>query len=75
MTIVARPFLLDFADAFLDRSPDFSEDVLTQWEQDKQEIFGRKWLAVTEVLAVLQAYGIHLLDLNPANIAFGEPSD
>jgi len=75
MTIVPRPFLLDFADAFLDRPPDFSEDVLTQWEQDKQEIFGKKWPAVTEVLAAIRVFGIHLLDINPANIAFGEPSD
>lgn len=72
MTIVPQPFLLDFADAFLDQPPDFSDDVLFQWEQDKQEIFGKKWPTVTEVLAALRAYGIHLLDINPGNIAFGE---
>lgn len=75
MTIVPQPFLLDFADAFLDEPPDFSDDVLSQWEQDKQEIFGKKWQAVTEVLAALRAYGIHLLDINPANITLGERSD
>jgi len=75
MTIVPQPFLLDFADAFLNRPPAFSEDVLSQWEQDKQEIFGKKWPTVTEVLAALRVYGIHLLDVNPANIAFGEHSD
>jgi hypothetical protein len=75
MTIVPQPFLLDFADAFLDQPPDFSEDVLSQWEQDKQEIFGKKWPIVIEVLTALRAYGIHLLDINSANIAFGEPSD
>jgi hypothetical protein len=75
MTIVPQPFLLDFADAFLDQLPDFSDDVLSQWEQDKQEIFGRRWPTVTQVLAALRAYGIHLLDINPANIAFGERSE
>lgn len=75
MTIVPQPFLLDFADAFLDQPPDFSDDVLSQWEQDKQEIFGKKWTTVTEVLAALRTYGIYLLDINPANIAFGERSE
>src|SRR5947209_7799465 len=46
MTIVRRPFLLDFADARLDQAPDFSDDVLQQWEKDKQEIFGEKWAEV-----------------------------
>jgi len=75
MTIVPQPFLLDFADALLDQPPDFSDDVLSQWEQDKQEIFGKRWPVVIEVLAVLRVYGIHLLDINPANIAFGERPD
>ena len=72
MTIVRQPFLLDFADALLDRAPDFSDDVLRQWKEAKEEIFGEKWPEVTQVLAALRAYGIHLLDINPANIAFGE---
>jgi hypothetical protein len=74
MTIVPQPFLLDFADALLDQAPDFSDDVLRQWEKDKEEIFGKKWPEVIQVLAALRAYGIHLLDINPANIAFGERS-
>ena len=41
---------------------------------DKEEMFGEKWPRVTEVLTALRAYGIHLLDINPANIAFGERS-
>ncbi len=70
MTIIPKPFLLDFADALLDRTPDFNEDVLQQWEKDKEEIFGEKWPEVTDVLTALRAYGIYLLDINPANIAF-----
>jgi len=66
--------LLDFADALLDQAPDFSDDVLRQWEKDKEEIFGEKWPVVTQVLAALRGYGIHLLDINPANIAFAERS-
>ena len=72
MTIVRSPFLLDFADALLDEAPDFSEDVLRQWEEDKAEIFDEKWPEVTRVLTALQAFGIHLRDINPRNICFPE---
>jgi hypothetical protein len=72
MTIVRSPFLLDFADALLDEAPDFSEDVLRQWEEDKAEIFGEKWPEVTRILAALQAFGVYLLDINPGNISFPE---
>ena len=72
MTIVRSPFLLDFADARLDEPPDFSEDILRQWEEDKAEIFGERWPIVSEVLAALRVHGIHLLDINPANISFPE---
>jgi len=72
MTIVRPPFLLDFADARLDEAPDFSEDVLRQWEEEKAEIFGEKWSDVTRILAALQAFGIYLLDINPGNISFPE---
>ena len=72
MTIVRSPFLLDFADALLDEAPDFSEDVLRQWEEDKAEIFGERWAEVTRVLAALQAFDVYLLDINPRNISFPE---
>jgi len=72
MTIVRSPFLLDFADALLDEAPDFSEDVLRQWEEDKTEIFGERWPEVTRILAALQAFGVYLLDINPGNISFPE---
>lgn len=72
MTIVPRPFVLDFAGAFLDRPPEFSEDVFRQWENDKQEIFGERWTQVKDVLAAIRVYGIHMLDINPGNIAFRE---
>ena len=74
MTIVRKPFLLDFADALLDQTPDFSEDVLQQWEEDRAEIFGERWQEVTQVLAALRACGIYLLDINPGNISFPEDS-
>lgn len=39
MTIVSPPYLLDFAGAWLDQPPDFSEDVLDEWEKNKAERF------------------------------------
>ena len=72
MTIVRSPFLLDFADALLDEAPDFSEDVLRQWEEDKAEIFGERWPEVSRILAALQAFDVYLLDINPRNISFPE---
>jgi len=72
MTIVRSPFLLDFADARLDEAPDFSEDVLRQWEDEKAEIFGKRWSEVTCVLAALRAFDVYLLDINPRNISFPE---
>jgi serine/threonine protein kinase len=72
MTIVRPPFLLDFADARLDEPPEFSEDVLRLWEEDKAEIFGDKWPEVTRILAALHALDIYLLDINPGNISFPE---
>jgi hypothetical protein len=72
MTIVRPPFLLDFADALLDEAPDFSEDVLRQWEEERAEIFGERWPEVTRILAALQAFDVYLLDINPRNISFPE---
>src|SRR6266566_3614580 len=43
MTIVKRPFVLDFAGAYLDARPEFPEGVLTDWEADKREQFEERW--------------------------------
>lgn len=42
MTIVVRPFVLDFAGAWLDSPPKFSQDVWEFWEREKREQFGNK---------------------------------
>ncbi len=73
MTVVTPPFLLDFASAYLDSPPDFSDEVLEAWEEEKREQFGSRWDDVQLVLAFLRGhYGIYLLDVNPGNITFGE---
>jgi hypothetical protein len=73
MTIVEPPFLLDFASAYLDWPPDFPPEVLEQWEQEKEEQFGRNWPRVRIILEVLKAqFDIYLFDVNPGNITFDE---
>jgi hypothetical protein len=72
MTIVTRPFVLDFASAYLDRRPDFAEEIWTQWETEKREQFGERWTKVRAVLAALEEIGIYLTDVTPGNVAFAD---
>jgi hypothetical protein len=72
VTVVSRPFVLDFAGAFLDRAPDFSEEVLADWEAEKEDQFGTRWREVQAILRALASYGIHLIDVSPSNVALGE---
>ncbi len=68
MTAVTPPYVLDFAGAYLDRPPDFSEEVMAEWEADKQDQFGDAWSEVQRILWTLEANGIYLLDgRNQAN--------
>ena len=71
MTIVRRPFLLDFASAYLDWPPDFSPEVLKEWSQRKAGEFGQYWPRVQLILAFLgDQYGVFLTDIHRGNIAF-----
>ena len=70
MTIVKRPFVLDFAGAYLDSRPDFPADVWADWEADLREKFDTRWPTVQAVLGAFEELGIYLLDVSPSNIAF-----
>jgi len=70
MTVVARPFVLDFAGAYLDQAPEFPAGVMEDWEADKREQFGPRWVIVESILQTLRSYGVHLLDIHSNNIAF-----
>jgi hypothetical protein len=37
MTIVSRPFVLDFAGAYLDSPPEFSAEIWSEWEAEKRD--------------------------------------
>jgi len=70
MTIVARPFVLDFAGAFLGAPPDFSDEIWADWEAEKQEQFGPRWPTVQTIMASLRFIDIYMVDVSPSNIAF-----
>jgi|SRR5882724_4901563 len=70
MSIVTRPFVLDFAGAYLDAPPDFSDEVWAEWESGKREQFDARWPKVQEILAALEELDIYMVDVSPSNIAF-----
>ena len=70
MTIVERPFVLDFAGAHLDARPAFSEEIWADWEADKREKFEDRWPEVRRILDAFEELGVHLLDVSPSNITF-----
>ncbi|HEY5909005.1 MAG TPA: hypothetical protein VJA21_00220 [Verrucomicrobiae bacterium] len=73
MTIVVRPFVLDFAGARLDAPPSFSDETWAEWEAEKREQFGARWETVRAVMDVFEALHIYLVDVSPGNIGFREP--
>lgn len=66
--IVKPPFVLDFAGAYLDRRPDFPDDVYAEWQAEKAEQFGDDWPLVQTIMATLAGIGIYLADVKPGNI-------
>jgi hypothetical protein len=71
MSIVERPFLLDFGAARLDSAPDFPPEVLETWEQEKIEQFGDNWPHAAAIIDWMRRnMGIYLLDIHPGNIGF-----
>lgn len=72
ITFVTPPFLLDFGKAYLDFPPDFSAEVLADWEQERSSLFEvGQWAAVQSLLSQLAAIGVYYYDAKPGNISFG----
>ena len=69
MTIVTRPFVLDFAGAYLDVPPAYSPEMIEEWEREKAELFEDDWPKIKAIRAAFRAFGIYLTDLTPNNIA------
>jgi hypothetical protein len=74
MTIVQRPFVLDFAGAKLPHEiPDFGEDIMEEHFEHLRELFGDRWTNALEVAEMFRiATGFTLLDIHPGNIGFDD---
>jgi len=72
MTIVERPFVLDFAQTFLDFPPDFTDEVWEERIHTWSELYGDDWPMVRRLLHDLENFEIYYLDVHRQNIA---PSD
>jgi hypothetical protein len=72
MSIVTPPYVLDFAGAYLDEPPDFSEEALAEWDAEKREQFGSRWPKVQAVVRDLETHGVYVVDVNPGNVRVAE---
>lgn len=72
MQVVASPFVLDFASAYLDERPPYTEEQWDEWQTEKAEQFEDRWETVQTLMAVFRRYGIHLADVKPGNIMFAD---
>jgi len=66
LSLVAPPFVLDFAAASLSKAP--SEMALPEWLAEKQRMFGRDWPDVQRRLDGWRLDGIHFPDVHLGNI-------
>jgi hypothetical protein len=66
MTVVMRPFVLDFAGAYLDFPPEFPDATWAEWEIEKREQFGPRWTMVQAIMGALEELDIHMVDVSPA---------
>ena len=70
MTMVKPPFVLDFAGAYLDFAPEFSDEIWEEWERKNEEQFGSDWPMAQSILGALRDFGIHMHDPSPSNVRF-----
>jgi len=70
MTIVTRPYVLDFAGAYLDEPPEFPPEVMEERLAHWADVFEDRWPAVQRIMSQFRRHGVYLLDPSPKNIAF-----
>jgi len=74
MSIVQRPFILDFAGAKKSHEvPDFEPLTLQEHYEHLQDLFGPRWADALHVAEMFRiATGFTLLDIHPGHIAFSD---
>jgi hypothetical protein len=68
MEIVRPPFVVDFAGAYLDHPPPFSDEEWQEWETERIELFGDDWDQVKLVMASFRRIKVYLNDVKPGNV-------
>ena len=69
MTLVEPPFLLDFAQASIDKPFEFAEQEEDAWWAEKRSDFGDQFERARDIFyALQQASGIYYYDLAPRNL-------
>jgi hypothetical protein len=74
MSVVQRPFVLDFAGAKLPYEvPDFGDEIMAEHHAHLRELFDDRWTEALHVAEMFRlATGYMLLDIHPGNIAFAD---
>jgi len=74
MTLVRRPFLLDFAGAKLRTRFRISSSIVVDEHMERmREMFEERWADALHVVEMFRrATGYVLLDIHPGNVAFEE---
>lgn len=72
MSIVQKPYLLDFGKVYIDRSPPYYNDkqLIANWHAEVRDLFEEQAPKVHSVLYRLRKLGIYYVDPKPANIRF-----
>ena len=68
MTVVFAPCILDFAKSYVDYPPEFSDEVLSDWQREAADLFDSDWDRIYSLIDELQTYGIFYFDAKPGNI-------
>ena len=71
MSIVAQPFVVDFAQAYLDQAPTFDPEVWQDTYAAWESRFEGDWQRVGRLLRGLEELGIYYLDVHRGNISIG----
>ena len=75
ITVVKRPFVIDFATSSLDMPPDFTDEVWQVWREQREEEFGSYWPHAARIFDYLKKrHGIWHLDFSPRNVDLRPPS-
>lgn len=68
MSLVDEPFVLDFGKVYLDRQPDYSPEVMRDFFEKQQQLWGKYWPQIYKIWNRLKAIGIFHMDPKPGNI-------